>query len=375
MKRKIIIYRHQLFKYSEPFIAQQAQLYTDHIPIYVGRKILGEPPSRAEVITLEGRCNFTSLLRHVLFRDSSSFLKCGLKDKDPVLLHSHFGVEGVYALPLAKKLKIPLVTTFHGYDVTTTKKGLLLSGKVSWVNYLAFRKELMKEGDLFICVSNYLRERLINMGFPDKRVITHYIGVDAAKIRPNFKGKESKIILHVGRLVEKKGTKYLLQAFKKVAGHDKDSLLVIVGDGPLKNELIEQARNYGLQDRVTFRGALPHSEVMKLMQDAIMLVQPSVKAKTGDSEGLGIVLLEASASGIPVVGTWHGGIPEAIIDGVTGFLVPERNASALAEKLLTLLSEDSLREKMGYAGRKMVEERFDIKNQSKILEDIYRRLL
>lgn len=126
---------------------------------------------------------------------------------------------------------------------------------------------------------------------------------------------------------------------------------------------------------MTFRGALPHSEVMKLMQDAIMLVQPSVKAKTGDSEGLGIVLLEASASGIPVVGTWHGGIPEAIIDGVTGFLVPERNASALAEKLLTLLSEDSLREKMGYAGRKMVEERFDIKNQSKILEDIYRRLL
>ena len=114
---------------------------------------------------------------------------------------------------------------------------------------------------------------------------------------------------------------------------------------------------------------------MKLMQDAIMLVQPSVKAKTGDSEGLGIVLLEASASGIPVVGTWHGGIPEAIIDGVTGFLAPERNASALAEKLLTLLSEDSLREKMGYAGRKMVEERFDIKNQSKKLEDIYRMLL
>lgn len=374
MKPEVIVYRHQLFKFSEPFIAAQAQSCTKFAPIYVGRRTVGTPPESAQVITLrEG--DFLSLTRHVFLRDPAPFLKCGLQNKRPTLLHAHFGVDGVYALTLAERLKIPLVTTFHGYDVTTNVKSLLLSGKISWLNYLAFRKELARQGNLFICVSNYLRDSLVSMGFPQERVITHYIGVHADKINPNFKEKESKIILHVARLVEKKGTEYLIEAFSKIAVYDKNCHLVIVGDGPLRKKLVRKVSSYGLQDRVIFLGVYPHQKVLDLMQKAIVLVQPSLTARTGDAEGLGIVFLEASASGIPVVGTQHGGIPEAVVDGVTGFLVPERDADALAEKLLVLLSDKSLREEMGRAGRKMVEDKFDMRRQTEKLEKIYEGLL
>jgi glycosyltransferase involved in cell wall biosynthesis len=157
--------------------------------------------------------------------------------------------------------------------------------------------------------------------------------------------------------------------------YDKNCSLVIVGDGPLRKKLVRKVSSYGLQDRVIFLGVRPHQEVLDLMQKAIVLVQPSVTARTGDSEGLGSVFLEAAASGIPVIGTHHGGIPEAVVDGVTGFLVPERDADALAEKLLVLLSDKSLREEMGRAGRKMVEDKFDMRRQTEKLEKIYEGLL
>jgi len=374
MKHRIIVYRHQLFKYSEPFIVAQAQSCSKFTPIYVGRKAIDSCPDAAEVITL-GEKDFLSLARHVFLRDPTPFLKRGLKNKKPVLLHAHFGVEGVYALPLAQELDIPLITTFHGFDVTTSTKHLLLAGKISWLNYALFRHELAKFGNLFLCVSNYLRNRLINMGFPKDRTITHYIGVDLTEIYPNFRREESNLILHVARLVEKKGTEYLLEAFRKIVANSKKYTLMIVGDGPLKKKLENKVLSYGLQDYVIFLGSLSHNKVLALMQNAAVLVQPSITAGSGDTEGLGIVFLEAAASGIPVIGTQHGGIPEAVIDNVTGFLVPERSVDAIAEKLVILLKDKLLRMKMGCAGRKMVEERFDIRRQSEILESIYKSLL
>jgi glycosyltransferase involved in cell wall biosynthesis len=374
MKPEVIVYRHQLFKFSEPFIAAQAQSCTKFAPIYVGRRAVGTPPEGAQVITLrEG--DFLSLTRHVFLRDPTPFLKYGLQNKRPALLHAHFGVEGVYALPLAQELGIPLITTFRGFDVTVTAAGLVLSGKVSWLNYALFRNRLAQNGTLFLCVSDYLHAKLIGIGFPKERIITHYNGIDVTKILPNFQPRKSNLILQVARLVEKKGTEYLIESFRKITVYDKNCSLFIVGDGPLRKKLVRKVSSYGLQDRVIFLGVRSHQEVLDLMQKAIVLVQPSVTARTGDSEGLGSVFLEAAASGIPVIGTRHGGIPEAVVDGVTGFLVPERDADALAEKLLVLLSDKSLREEMGRAGRKMVEDKFDMRRQTEKLEKIYEGLL
>jgi glycosyltransferase involved in cell wall biosynthesis len=151
--------------------------------------------------------------------------------------------------------------------------------------------------------------------------------------------------------------------------------LVIIGDGPLKRPLQALAASAGLRDRVEFLGALPHAEVLSWMRKAAMLVLPGIRTATGRVEGLGMVLLEAAATGLPVIGSRVGGIPECILEGRTGFLVPERNEAALAERMGELLEDTVKRRQMGTAGRALVERRFDIDRQTEALENLYDTLL
>ncbi len=134
-----------------------------------------------------------------------------------------------------------------------------------------------------------------------------------------------------------KGTRYLLRAFATVARRHDDVQLVIIGDGPLKRSLQALAASTGLRERVEFLGARPHAEVLALMRKAAMLVLPGVRTASGREEGLGMVLLEAAATGLPVIASRVGGMPECVLDGRTGFLVPERDAAALAERMGELL--------------------------------------
>jgi len=139
--------------------------------------------------------------------------------------------------------------------------------------------------------------------------------------------------------------------------------------------LKKQVKSLNLEKNILFLGAKPHSEVLKWMQKADIFSLPSVKAKSGDMEGLPTVLLEASLYSVPSVATLHSGIPEAIEDKKTGLLVQERNSDELAKALLLLLENENLRKKMGESANKMVKERFDIRKQTKKLEEIYQRVL
>lgn len=369
----VIIYRHQLFKSSEVFIKQQASSLSEFTPIYTGRKLFGVKPNNVDVVTLENERKI-NVLRNVLFRSPNPYIG-KVKQFNPLLIHAHFGVEGVYAMELTKVLKIPLVTTFHGFDATTSMKSLFLSKKPSWINYALFRKQLAKRGDIFICVSNYIRERVVRMGFPEDRTITHYIGIDIDAIKPIKEKTDIPYIFHVARLVEKKGTKCLIQAFSLVSQKHKDAELIIIGDGPLRSELEQLTKSLNIENKVHFMGAQPHSTVMDWMKKAKIFCLPSVTASSGDSEGLGMVFLEAASLAVPSVATNHGGIPEAVIDGETGFLVPERAVDELAERLIYLLEHETLCDEMGKAARLMVERRFNLRCQTQKLEEIYRSLL
>lgn len=368
-----LIFRHQLFKVSEPFIAQQAQQLQTFKPLYLGRERFGKAPERADSLALQDLPDQRSLPRRlwqVLTRDPRPYLRL-LEGRSPALIHAHFGVEGVYALPLARRLGIPLVTTFHGFDATTRTSALLRSGSPAWINYVRFRHQLAKEGDLFLCVSDYIRQRVIELGFPPERTQVHYIGIDTQAIQPRDPAQEQPIVLHVARLVEKKGSAYLIHAFAQLAGQHPDAELVIVGDGPLRASLEALTANLGLARRVRFTGALPHAQVMDLMQLSAMLVLPSVTAGSGDAEGLGMVLLEASALGLPLIGTLHGGIPEVITDGENGFVVPERSVDMLANRVSALLSSTELRWKMGQHSRHVANTQFSIDVQTRSLEKHY----
>jgi len=373
----VIIYRHQLFKVSEPFITQQAEQLQHFSPIYVGRNRFGPAPDGANHLALEDLPEWKNFYRQVwqvMTRDPGLYLKLLTKQK-PKLIHAHFGVEGLYALPLAHKLDIPLVTTFHGFDATTSVPALIRSRSPSWINYALFRQQLAKHGNLFICVSDYIRQKVIQLGFPEEKIRVHYMGIDTQTIKPRDPSLETRTLLHVARLVEKKGTEYLIRAFSEVARKDSEVQLIIIGDGPLKLRLIQLRDSLGLTDRIQFLGAQPHAAVLEMMQKAAALVLPSVTAESGDAEGLGMVLLEAAATGVPVIGTLHGGIPEAIVDELTGYLVPERDINALAERINALLKNDMQRILMGKQARALMEERFDIRKQTVLLEEIYRELL
>lgn len=372
-----IIFRHQLFKISEPFITQQAGALKKYSPIYLGRSRFSSAPHSSTSLALSDiptQRSFARRFWQVLTRDPKPY-QVLLSEKKPLLIHAHFGVEGVYALPVANRLNLPLVTTFHGFDATTSLYALFRSGSPSWINYALFRKQLAKKGDLFLCVSEFIRAHVLAMGYPKDRTFVHYIGIDTHAIQPRLDEQEKPIILHVARLVEKKGTEYLIRAFAKIEKQIQDAQLMIIGEGPLEYSLRELAENLNISEKVVFRGALPHSEVMTCMSSSSILVLPSITAKSGDAEGLGMVLLEASAMGIPLIGTHHGGIPEVIEDGNTGYLVPERDTEILADRIFKLMSNPSQRKHMGFNARKLVETKFNIHTQSEKLQSFYDGLL
>lgn len=378
--RQVAIFRHNLFRISEPFITQQALHLARYQPLYMGRLRFGTPPDRAESLAVQdigARGTLARVAWQMVTRDPRPYLRL-LGNRRPALIHAHFGVEGVYALPLAKRLGVPLVTTFHGFDATLSTAALLCSP--AWANYPLFRRRLARQGDLFLCASAFVRDRVIAMGFPAARTMVHYIGVDCQAIGLRGSGAdigdgEPPVILHVARLVDVKGARYLIGAFGRLARSRNAMQLVIIGDGPLLGALRSQAQALGVSHRVRFLGALPHEQVLAWMRRATMLVLPSIRTATGRVEGLGMVLLEAAATGVPVIGSRQGGIPEGVIDGETGFLVPERDEDALARRMADLLDDATLRHRMGEAARILVETRFDLHRQTAQLEALYDSLL
>ena len=372
---EVAIFRHNLFRISEPFIAEQAQHLRRYRALYVGRKRFGLPPDGASSLALEDLYKTWRLPRigwQMLTGDAQPYLRL-LGRRCPSLIHAHFGIEGVSALGLAMQLKIPLVTTFHGFDATLKTHAML--GSPAWFRYPLLRRKLAREGNLFLCASSFIRQKLLETGFPEARTHTHYIGVDCQAIRPRADFEEMPLILHVARLVEVKGTRYLLRAFATVARKYDRVRLLIIGDGPLRRQLQALTASLGMRDRVEFLGAVPHVAVLSWMRKAAMLVLPGIRTATGREEGLGMVLLEAAATGLPIVGSRVGGIPECMLEGKTGFLVPERDEDALARRMAELLEDPVRRHRMGAAGRALVEDRFDIDRQTAVLEKYYDSLI
>jgi colanic acid/amylovoran biosynthesis glycosyltransferase len=372
---EVAVFRHNLFRISEPFIAEQAQHLRRYRPLYVGRKRFGLPPDGASSLALEDLYKRWKLPRigwQMLTGNAQPYLRL-LARRRPSLIHAHFGIEGVSALGLAMQLKIPLVTTFHGFDATLKTHAMI--GSPAWFRYPLLRRKLAREGNLFLCASSFIRQKLLESGFPESRTRTHYIGVDCQSIRPRADFEETPLILHVARLVEVKGTRYLLRAFATVARKYGRVQLLIIGDGPLRRQLHALTASLGMRDRVEFLGAVPHVAVLSWMRKAAMLVLPGIRTATGREEGLGMVLLEAAATGLPIVGSRVGGIPECMLDGKTGFLVPERDEDALAQRMAELLEDPVRRHRMGAAGRALVEDRFDIDRQTAVLENFYDSVL
>jgi colanic acid/amylovoran biosynthesis glycosyltransferase len=185
-------------------------------------------------------------------------------------------------------------------------------------------------------------------------------------------GDEPTRIVTVGRLVEKKGIASGLEAVARVLASGRAVSYTIVGEGALRSELERLVDRLGIAAHVHMCGRLSHAEVASLLNDAHILLAPSVTAADGDQEGIPNVLKEAMAMGLPVVGTEHAGIPELVENGVSGYLVPERDVVAIADRLIELIDRPETWPVLGRKGRERVLAEFDIRKQSETLAALYR---
>jgi glycosyltransferase involved in cell wall biosynthesis len=362
------IFRSPLFNASETFVQTHALSLRRYRALVVGLERKGHilPALEERLLVATGRERLG-----LKFLGGAAALARRLRPFAPRLIHAHFGTDGLLALPLAEALDIPLATTLHGFEVSRSFDAMIFSGRLSWSHYAIGKRRLQRRGDIFIAVSEAIRAKALAQGYPPERTIVHYNGIDLAHFAAPAGARESGLVLHVGRLVEKKGTRLLLDALAEVP----QAKLVILGDGPLRPQLERHAAARGLADRVRFLGPQPPEEVARWMGRAALLAAPSVTARDGDSEGLPTVVIEAAAASLPSVVSDHSGLPEAVIDGRSGFVVPEGDAQALAARLAELVASPELQARMGAAARAVAEERFDATRQAAALEDCYDALV
>jgi colanic acid/amylovoran biosynthesis glycosyltransferase len=365
---KAAIFRHSLYLPSERFIPAQALALKSTNVVMVARDPITHhvPGLLASTISDAGR---DAVLRHTLLRDPKP-LATLLREHEVEILHAHFGVEGMYSREAAKLLDVPHVTTLHGYDVSLSRRALAAAGKPSWLYYSALRRRHFGSGGTLVCVSEHVRRRALELGAPSEKLEVIGTGVDTRSISFSPLPDEPTVV-HVARLVEKKGTSVLIAAFADVIKKVPDAKLRIIGSGPLLSELQAQVEHLELTNNVQFLGTKQHDEVLDEMAQARILCLPSVTAKSGDQEGLGQVLLEAGATGRPVVATRHGGIVDGVVHGETGLLVPERDEKALSAALVDLLNDASASARMGKSGRGLVQRDFDVFVQAKKIEALY----
>lgn len=295
-----------------------------------------------------------------LWRRRSEPISKRLKEYDAV--HAHYGPVGNAFQFLASETEVPFVTSFYGYDASE------LLEKNPW-RY----ESLFNSADVVGSLSSDMDQELIHHGCPPEKLARFPLPVDmeAFEFSPPSRSSERPAqLLSACRLVEKKGLEYVVDALKSL-DDDYEIEYRIAGDGPLRADLERQVMEAGLGDVVDFLGWKTSSEVAELMADSDIFVQPSTTSTDGDKEGTPTVLLEAQARGIPVISTWHAGIPEIVDDGSSGILVPERDSDAIESALRELLSEPEKWEQFGENGRKLVEDRHSLEAVADTLEEIY----
>lgn len=366
-RENILVYRDRIVPRSETHFLRRLYIGFELLnPIWIGRHTgdgLGDLGVRPLMLGREGMLGAIDRAR---FKHLGALPSVpDLAALKPRLVHAHFGRGGALALPIARALGAPLVVQYHGGDATKDKhyrRGLLPT------IYQQRLTALRREAALIICVSDFIRDRLLARGFPAEKLLVHRYGVELDGLDDALPPEASKpYLLFAGRFVEKKGIPTLIEAMRRLEREGMYVELRLVGDGPIAGELKRQASDLR---SIEFPGWISNVKLRRLMSGALAVCVPSVEAASGDAEGLPNVVLEAMASGAPIVATQHAGIGEAVEDGRTGFLVSSGDVEALAVALRRLVEAPDIARAMGAEARRVALDRFDAMTQSKRLEQI-----
>lgn len=326
--------------------------------------------SLKELYQLEKPSRLKSLLPHYIFfrleqkrkkeYTKEALIKRYIKDNQIDVVLAEYGMSGSFIAPICKELKLPLIVHFHGIDAS----------KYDLIEEFRERYQAMfSVASYVIAVSQRMLKDLIEMGCSKEKVIYNVYGPNEefTAITPNY---DSNNIIAIGHQNFKKAPYLTILAFSKVLEEYPELKLHFAGGGELLEVSINIVKALSLEDKVIFYGKLSSKEVVNLMKDSFLFVQHSIVASDGNSEGTPVAILESMMAGLPVVSTYHAGIPDAVLNGETGLLVNENDVSAMADAIISLVKDRVKAQQLGEAGRKRALKEFHIEKHINKLNEL-----
>jgi colanic acid/amylovoran biosynthesis glycosyltransferase len=285
------------------------------------------------------------------------------------LLHIYFGQIAVHLLPLIRSWKKPSIVSFHGADVTVD------------MNKPAYRettRQMLNSVKLVLVRSESLRRAVIRLGCDEGKIEIQRTGIPLGQFpfrERRFPQNGEWRLVQAGRLIEKKGLPVTLRAFAVFLRQYPNAKLTIAGEGPLLGQLQDLARELNIDGHISFTGFISQQQLREIYDASHIFLHPSQTGHDGNQEGIPNSMLEAMASGLPVFATQHGGIPEAIEDGVSGVLVPECDYQKLATALLDAVQDPGFLSRIARNAAEIVQKNFDLRAQAQRLEETYLRMI
>jgi len=355
---------------TEVWIYNMLTSLQNYRPLVLTRTIINENIFLFERIVSLSRINrLRYLCNYVTFKAIGYFplfyIKC--KSENVRLIHAHFGYNGIKILGLKKRLNVPMVCSFYGNDV------YLWTAREKYCERL---KHLFQSSEQMLVLGPYMKQRLIELGCPEEKIRIHHLGVPVAEMdyRPRELNNQPFRFLIASSFMEKKGIEIAIRALD-IVKNQVDFTVDIIGDGPLKKDLLALTNDLKLEEKIRYHGYQNYSSFLKIGMHSHVFLQASRIAKNGDKEGTPMSLVDAMATGLPVVSTHHSDIPEIVIDGVTGFLAQEDDPLDFAQCILKILDNADRFNAMSINSRKHILANFNIRVQTERIEGLYRNMI
>jgi colanic acid/amylovoran biosynthesis glycosyltransferase len=370
---RVLVFAERILPTTCTFIPLQVNELQRYTAQYVGLIPAADrnlPLPQEPILLSKNRSRF-SRCRRELYRWSgvAPQFHARVRQVGSQLVHAHFAEGASPAVFLSRSLNLPLILHLRGG--AELMPDAELRRHLFELPFLAFRRQLWQRASVFLCVSQYIRDRALRAGFPEEKLRIQYTGMNCNLFMPTLpvSEKDPNMVLYVGRLVQYKGCDYLLRAMQRVQQRRPQARLVVIGDGPFRASLEQLNGELGVG--ATFVGELPQQAMRFWLERARVFCGPSVTVEGGMSEAFGNVFSEAQSMGVPVVSFRHGGIPETMQEGVTGLLAPERDVEMLAAHLTRYLEDHAFWAHSREEGMRWVRQQFDVRSQTARLEAIY----
>lgn len=350
--------------YSETFISAHKKFLEGNIYYYSG-----SPVNRlnGQIFHVSRFLRIVDIFKGYLNRNFFSLSELNLYNsfrRNKIdLIFVEYADTALQVIKISEKLNLPVIVHFHGYDVS-------VKSVVKRINY----NEIFRVASFVVVVSKKMYSDVLEFGCPPEKLIYNVYGPneDFLNVEPNFKKRE---FVAIGRFVDKKAPYYLIIAFNDVLREFPDAKLVIAGTGPLWDTCRNLIKFLKIENSVELPGVIKPSRFRKYLSESMAFVQHSITAEDGDSEGTPLSILEATAAGIPVISTYHGGIPDIVKHGVNGFLVHEHDVQGMTFYMNKILKDNGLAKKMGEAGKRIIKENYTFNRHIQVLNNLIQKSL